>query len=55
MKDCSVVQEFLSYLKFEKHFSEHTAKCYGTDLEQFCEFLVSQAGGEPVATAGGAA
>jgi integrase/recombinase XerC len=34
-----IVQEFLNYLKFEKRFSEHTAKCYGADLRQFCEFL----------------
>jgi len=48
MKDCAVIQDFLNYLKFEKHFSEHTAKCYGTDLEQFCDFLASQGGGETV-------
>lgn len=40
MNDCAVTQEFLSYLKYEKHFSEHTAKCYGADLEQFSQFLV---------------
>ena len=41
MKDYEPIREFLNYLKFEKHFSEHTAKCYGGDLEQFCDFLVS--------------
>jgi integrase/recombinase XerC len=40
MKDCAITQEFLSYLKFEKHFSGHTAKCYGADLEQYATFLV---------------
>ena len=40
MKDCALTQEFLSYLKFEKHFSEHTAKCYGADLEQYSTFLI---------------
>lgn len=39
MKDCAITQEFLSYLKYEKHFSEHTAKCYGADLDQFLDFL----------------
>ncbi len=39
MNNCAVTQEFLSYLKYEKHFSEHTAKCYGADLEQFCQHL----------------
>ncbi|OHB61874.1 MAG: tyrosine recombinase XerC [Planctomycetes bacterium RBG_13_46_10] len=38
--DSAVVQEFLNYLKFEKRFSEHTAKCYGADLCQFSEFLI---------------
>ena len=39
MEDNIIVQEFLSYLKFEKRFSEHTAKCYGADLSQFVDFL----------------
>ena len=41
MKDCAITQEFLSYLKYEKHFSDHTAKCYGADLEQFAAFLLA--------------
>jgi len=52
MKDCAVIQNFINYLKFEKHFSEHTAKCYGTDLEQFCGFLVSQPEGGLAETGG---
>ena len=40
MKDCAITQEFLSYLKYEKHFSDHTAKCYGADLEQFTDWLL---------------
>jgi integrase/recombinase XerC len=39
MEDNTIVQEFLNYLKYEKRFSEHTAKCYGADLSQFGEFL----------------
>ncbi len=42
MKDVEVIQDFLNYLNFEKRFSEHTAKCYGTDLNQFAEFLVGR-------------
>lgn len=34
-----VIEQFLHYLKFEKRFSEHTAKCYGADLSQFADFL----------------
>jgi len=37
-------------LKFEKHFSEHTAKCYNADLLQFCEFLGQAARPEPNST-----
>jgi integrase/recombinase XerC len=41
MENSVFVQEFLNFLQFEKRFSEHTAKCYGADLTQFGEFLVS--------------
>lgn len=44
MKDCAITQDFLSYLTYEKHFSGHTAKCYGADLEQFTSFLASSSG-----------
>ena len=39
MEDSTTIQHFLDYLKFERRFSEHTAKCYGADLTQFGEFL----------------
>jgi integrase/recombinase XerC len=39
----AVIEQFLHYLKFEKRFSEHTAKCYGADLSQFSEFLLNSA------------
>jgi len=42
MEDNNNIQEFLSYLEFEKRFSEHTAKCYGADLRQFGEFIVGR-------------
>ncbi len=42
--DSAVVQDFLNYLKFEKRFSEHTAKCYGADLSQFSAFLADRSG-----------
>ncbi len=35
----NIVSDFLNYLKYEKHFSEHTAKCYGADLAQFSDFV----------------
>ena len=40
MEDSVIVNEFLNYLKFEKRYSGHTAKCYGADLTQFGEFLI---------------
>ena len=36
----AIVEQFLDYLKYEKRFSEHTAKCYGADLGQFGNFLL---------------
>jgi len=39
MEESTIIHKFLDYLKFERRFSEHTAKCYGADLTQFSEFL----------------
>lgn len=39
MKEAAVIQEFVNYLKFEKHFSDYTARCYNADLQQYCEYL----------------
>jgi integrase/recombinase XerC len=44
MENCAIIHEFLDYLNFEKHFSEHTAKCYNADLAQFCQHLGSEHG-----------
>ncbi len=46
MDNSVVIQEFSNYLKFEKHFSSHTAKCYGADLEQYVSFLSEQGDSE---------
>jgi integrase/recombinase XerC len=48
MKPNTLIDEFLNYLKFERHFSPHTAKCYAADLAQFSAFLV----GDTAAAAG---
>ena len=34
-----IILDFVNYLKYEKRFSDHTAKCYKADLEQVTEFL----------------
>jgi len=38
----SIVQQFIDYLRAERHFSAHTARCYAADLEQFCRFLIGE-------------
>ncbi|MHC4444091.1 MAG: tyrosine recombinase XerC [Planctomycetota bacterium] len=45
MSENKLIEEFLNYLRFERHFSPHTAKCYAADLHQFCEFIVGSGGG----------
>ena len=50
MTENSLINEFLNYLKFERHFSPHTAKCYAADLAQFCSFLVGDTGASGAAT-----
>ncbi len=47
MKDSTIVQDFLSYLRFDKRFSEHTAKCYGADLTQFARHLSDSTQSQP--------
>lgn len=44
MSDITLIDEFLNYLRFERHFSPHTAKCYAADLAQFCEFMADPTG-----------
>lgn len=46
MIENSLIDEFLNYLKFERHFSPHTAKCYSADLAQFCAYLGGGAQGD---------
>ncbi len=41
MKNPELIEQFLNYMRYERHFSEHTAKCYGADLQQFSGFLLT--------------
>jgi tyrosine recombinase XerC len=34
-----IIEQFLSYLIDERHFSPYTSRCYGLDLRQFAEFI----------------
>lgn len=36
----NLIQRFIDYLRAERHFSTHTARCYTADLHQFCTYLV---------------
>ncbi len=55
MSEIDLINEFLNYLKFERHFSPHTAKCYAADLSQFCTFLREGRGGAAGPSGGGTA
>lgn len=44
MNESGLVQEFMSYLQFERRFSDHTSKCYSGDLEQFENFVMRHYG-----------
>ncbi len=37
-----VIEDFLTYLKLQKRYSDHTIAAYQNDLRQFCAFLEAQ-------------
>jgi len=41
-EQASLIQQFINYLRAERHFSPHTSKCYTADLAQFCQYWVGQ-------------
>jgi len=45
-KFAPLVQQFLDYLKLERHFSDYTLKSYGADLAQFSLFLGGEIGSQ---------
>jgi integrase/recombinase XerC len=40
------LDQFVNYLRYERHFSPYTARCYGADLRQYAEFLTGEAPGQ---------
>ena len=44
MMNVPLIKQFLEYLKLERHFSQFTARCYGTDLRQYAQFLAGPDG-----------
>ncbi|MCE9592326.1 MAG: tyrosine recombinase [Planctomycetes bacterium] len=43
MNGRNLIEQFIHYLRFERHFSQYTARCYGADLRQYSEFLGNDA------------
>lgn len=37
-----IIEQFLSYLIDERHFSPYTSRCYGLDLRQFADFIAGE-------------
>lgn len=42
MANLPIIESFLNYLLHERHFSAYTAKCYGADLRQYCDYLADE-------------
>lgn len=43
-----LIDQFVNYLRFERHFSPYTARCYGADLRQYFEHLTGNNGSQQV-------
>jgi integrase/recombinase XerC len=46
------IRSFLEYLRFEKHYSEHTIRSYRDDLEGFAAYIRDEYGGMTIAAIG---
>lgn len=42
-----IIDQFINYLRYERHFSQYTARCYGADLRQYAEHLEQKAQNKP--------
>jgi integrase/recombinase XerC len=40
----SLIDQFTEYLRFERHFSSYTSRCYAADLVQYWEFHMTRLG-----------
>lgn len=38
----ALVEQFVNYLRFERHFSPYTARCYGADLRQYGLYMAGE-------------
>ncbi len=41
----NLIEQFVNYLRYERHFSPYTARCYGADLRQYAEYHADNSGG----------
>ncbi|MEE9212350.1 MAG: tyrosine recombinase XerC [Phycisphaeraceae bacterium] len=39
-----LTEQFVNYLRYERHFSPYTARCYGADLRQYIEYFNGESG-----------
>ena len=51
MNNPPLIEQFLEYLRLERHFSPYTARCYGADLRQFAGYLLGDDPQNPPAPA----
>ncbi len=51
MDNVPLVEQFLDYLRLERHFSPYTARCYAADLRQYAEFLTGEDEGDDAGSA----
>ncbi len=50
-----LTEQFVNYLRHERHFSPYTARCYGADLRQYVEYLTEREAGAGAASNGNGA
>ena len=41
-EQAALIAQFVHYLRYERHFSPYTARCYGADLRQYVEYLTAE-------------
>lgn len=46
MSTTPLIQQFLDYLRLERHFSPYTSRCYGADLRQYTQFFANDESGQ---------
>ena len=45
-----LTDKFVDYLRFERHFSPYTARCYGADLRQYSLYMAGESLGQQAGT-----